>query len=270
MNESLRAEIERERKLLEIELENQEKARRKALEEAIKETTPNTGEVKVEDVKLPVNTNPKVLNVKFPYKEYGHLTLISNFDGQDNKHNKERYIYDDKMKIKDLADALGSSRKTIPKKLKTLEEKGILVKDPINPNVYKIKYTFDGKGDYIIIHRDILKKLVYVYNSETIAIYCLLCIELRKGPKILFRKEICEKIGLTLIKRNLDKVSSITESLENEGLISKESEYVTRRDERKEQVTYILATPEQYKLGIFRIRKAMKDKNKLEKKGIEI
>ncbi len=270
MNDILKQEIERERALLLKEVELQKLEEKEALEKSINEITPTAGVVKVDDVKLPINTNPKVLNAKFPYKEYGHLTLISNFDGQDNKHNKERYIYDDKMKIQDLAEALGSSRKTIPKKLKTLEEKGILVKDPINPKVYKIRYTFEGKGDYITIHRDILKKLVYVYNSETIAIYCLLCIELRNGPKMLFRKEICEKIGLTLTKRNLDKVSSITESLENEGLIGKESEYVTRRDERKEQVTYILATPEQYKLGIFRIRKAIKDKNKLEKKGIEI
>lgn len=270
MDETLKKEIESELAILKIQMKKEEDLKKKSIDSTINEITPTAGEVKVDDVKLPINTNPKVLHAKFPYKEYGHLTLISNFDGQDNKHNKERYIYNDKLKIQDLAEALGSSRKTVPKKLKILEEKGILVKDPINPKVYKIKYTFDGKGDYITIHRDILKKLVYVYNSEVIAVYCLLCIELRNGPKKLFRKEICEKIGLTLTKRNLDKISSITESLENEGLISKESEYVTRRDERREQVTYILATPEEYKLGIFRIRKAMRDKNKLEKKGIEI
>ena len=38
----------------------------------------------------------------------------------------------------------------------------------------------------------------------------------------------------------------------------------------KESVIYTLASYEQYKHGIFRIKKAMKDKTKLEKKGIEI
>lgn len=270
MNESLRAEIERERKLLEIELENQEKARRKALEEAKNEITPNTGEVKVEDVKLPINTGPNVLHVKFPYKEYAYITLESNFDQQDNKHNKERYIYDDKLNFVEIAKALGGTRQTISKNIKKLEEKGVLVKDTINPKVYKIRYTFEGKGDYITIHKDILQKLADLYKSDVIALYCWLCVNLRAGKKVLTREFICEGIGLKPTSRNLDKISSITTSLENEGLIGKEIEHNIRRGQRKDIITYILATPEEYKLGIFRIRKAMRDKNKLEKNGIEI
>ena len=115
-----------------------------------------------------------------------------------------------------------------------------------------------------------LQKLVVVYNSEVIATYCWLCVNLRTGKKVLTREFICEGIGLKPTSRNLDKISSITTSLENEGLIGKEIEYNIRRGQRKDIITYILATPEQYKQGIFRIRKAMRDKNKLEKNGIEI
>ena len=270
MNETLKNEIESELAILRKQLEEDGKTKNKSIENIVNEITPTTGEVKVEDVKLPINTNPKVLHAKFPYKEYGHLTLISNFDGQDNKHNKERYIYDDNIKIQDLAAILGGTRQTVSKNIKKLEASGIMVKDPINPKVYKIKYTFEGKGDYITIHRDILKKLVEVYKSDVIAVYCWLCIKLRNGKSVLYRESICEGVGLNITKRNLDKISSITNSLENEGLIGKEVEYLTRRDERRKQTTYILATAEEYKLGIYRIRKAMRDKISLDEKGIEI
>ena len=270
MNDILKQEIERERALLLKEVELQKQQEKEDLEKSISEITPAVGVVKVDDVKLPINTNPKVLNAKFPYKEYGHLTLISNFDGQDNKHNKERYIYDENIKIQDLAAILGGTRQTISKNLKKLEASGIMVKDPINPKVYKIKYSFEGKGDYITIHKDILQKLVDVYKSEVIAVYCWLCIKLRNGKSVLYRESICDGIGLNITKRNLDKISNITNSLENEGLIGKEIEYITRRDERRKQTTYILATAEEYKLGIYRIRKAMRDKISLNKKGIDI
>ena len=277
MNETLKNEIESELTILRKQLEEDEKTKNESIENIINEITPAKGEVKVADVKLPINTNPKVLNAKFPYKEYGHLTLISNFDQQDNKYNKERYIYDDKLNFVEIAKALGGTRQTISKNIKKLEAEGVMIKDPINPKVYKIKYTFEGKGDYITIHKDILQKLVDVYNSEVIATYCLFCVELRQGPKKMFRKDICEKLGLNATKRNLDKISNITDSLENDGLIGKESEYYTQKNkdnykqlDRKESVIYTLASYEQYKHGIFRIKKAMKEKTKLEKKGIEI
>ena len=270
MNDILKQEIERERALLLKEVELQKQQEKEALEKSISEITPAVGVVKVDDVKLPINTGPNVLHVKFPYKEYAYITLESNFDQQDNKHNKERYIYDNKLNFAEIAKALGGTRQTISKNIKKLEEKGVLVKDPINPKVYKIRYTFEGKGDYITIHKDILQKLVDVYKSEVIAVYCWLCIKLRNGKSVLYRESICDGIGLNITKRNLDKISNITNSLENEGLIGKEIEYITRRDERRKQTTYILATAEEYKLGIYRIRKAMRDKISLNKKGIDI
>ncbi len=277
MNEIIKNEINSELAILRKQLKEYENTKSKSIENIINEITPTKGEVNVEDVKLPINTHQKILNAKFPYKEYGHLTLISNFDGQDNRHNKERYIYDDKLNFVEIAKALGGTRQTISKNIKKLEAAGVMVKDSVNPKVYKIKYTFEGKGDYITIHKDILQKLVDVYNSEVIAVYYLFCVELRQGPKKIFRKDICEKLGLNVTKRNEDKISNITESLENNGLIGKESEYYTQKNkdnynqlDRKESIIYTLASYEQYKLGIFRIKKAMKEKNKLEKKGIDI
>ena len=118
MNDILQNEINSELAILRKQLEEEEKAKKKTIEDVVNEVTPISGVVKVEDVKLPINTNPKILNPKFPYKEYGHLTLISNFDGQDNKHNKERYIYDDKLNFVEIAKALGSTRQTISKNIK--------------------------------------------------------------------------------------------------------------------------------------------------------
>ena len=128
MNDILKQEIERERALLLKEVELQKQQEKEDLEKSISEIKPTTGVVKVEDVKLPINTGPNVLHAKFPYKEYGHLTLISNFDGQDNKHNKERYIYDNKLNFVEIAKALGSHRKTIAKNIKKLEEEGVMLK----------------------------------------------------------------------------------------------------------------------------------------------
>jgi len=277
MNEELKNEIQSELAILKMQMQKEEALKNELRENKINEITPTEGEIKVDDVKLPINTNPKVLNAKLPYKEYGYLTLISNFDCQDNKYNKERYIYDDKLNFVEIAKILGGTRQTISKNIKKLEAKGVMLKDPVNPKVYKLKYSFEGKGDYITIHKDILQKLVDVYSSETIATYCLFCVELRQGPKKMFRKDICEKLGLNATKRNLDKISNITDSLENDGLIGKESEYYTQKNkdnykqlDRKESVNYTLASYEQYKHGIFRIKKAMKDKTKLEKKGIDI
>lgn len=270
MNETLKNEIESELAILRKQLEEDKNAKNESIENIINEIKPTEGEINMEDVKLPINTNPKVLHIKFPYKEYAYITLESNFDQQDNKHNKERYIYNNKLNFVEIAKTLGGTRQTISKNIKKLEAEGIMIKDPVNPKVYKIKYTFEGKGDYITIHKDILQKLVDLYKSDVIALYCWLCVNLRTSRNVLTRESICEGIGLKPTSRNLDKISSITTSLENEGLIGKEIEYNIRRGQRKDIITYILATPEQYKQGIFRIRKAMRDKNKLEKKGIEI
>lgn len=263
MNYLSKEEIEFYKKKLEEEEE-------KRLEDLAKKykVAPVEGDINKIDVELPINTNKKILKTKFPYREYTHYTLESNFNEHDGgKVDQQRYIYKDKINHSKTSEVLKVSRPTLIKNFKKLEQEGILIPDEINPKVYKIKYTFDGKGDYIKVHKDILRVLVNVFNSDTIAVYYYLCARLRDSKQFLLREWIAESVGLPLDtpskkKKNLDKISDITNALESIGLIGKEEVFDIRDGHKKSRIYYTLATYEEYKSGKYRLIKALRDANK--------
>lgn len=250
--------------LMEIELQKAQEE--KLINELANQITPNTGVILVENVYLPIPTDN--IHYKNPYKDLIHYTCISNFNEFDNKHNQERFIYKNKIIFKEVAKMLNVKKSdTISKNFKKLIDLGYIVESDINDKVYMIKYSQKGKGDYVTIHKDILQKLVDVFSNDAIAVYLYMCYRLREKPSILTREWICEATQMNLTKRNLDKVSSITETLENEGLIGKHIIREVRGGKPRDLVLYSLATHEEWKSGKYRHMKADRERAKSNKKS---
>lgn len=263
-DDELKKESDLLRKELLKEIEEEEKKKAAYYEELAKQITPQKGEIKVKDVYLPIPTGE--IHYKKPYKDLMHYTLISNFNEFENKHNQERYIYKNKIIFKEVAQMLSvKDADTISRNFKKLIKMGYMVQNEVNKNVYMIKYNSDGK--YVTIHKEILKKLVSVYNNDAIAVYLYLCHRLREGNAILQREWICEGAGMNVTKRNLDKVSSITETLENDGLIGKTILTEVRNGKPRDLICYTLASHEEYKSGKYRHLKVAREQARQERKS---
>ena len=258
-------ELQRETDLVRAELlkEIEEENKRKEMyyKEAAKQLVPQKGVKKVVDKCFPIPTGD--IHYKTPYRDLMHYTIIGNFDGFENKHNQERYIYKNKIIFKEVAEMLGIKKAdTVSNNFKKLIKMGYIVQNEINDNVYMIKYSKKGKGDYVTIHKDILKKLINVYNNDAIAVYLFLCYRLRKKPAILTREWICEAVQMKPHHKNLDKISSITETLENDGLIGKTIVREVRNGKPRDLILYTLATHEEFKNGKYRHLKADRERAK--------
>lgn len=259
-----REEIELEIQRLELEKEN-DKKKSKYENEIF-----NTKEKK-EDILLPIPT--RKLNYKNPNLLLLNLTDKSKFDHVDNKIEKERYIYKEQMNREKLSEELSKNkekkitRQTISKDIKKLENLGFIVKDEINDNVYKIKYTenIQGVGDYVIIDKRIIKKLLNVCNDRAISVYLYFCYKLRKESQVITRDEICEGVGMTITLRNKQTISDITEAFERYGLIGKEEIYDVRRSKNRTLIKYTLASYEEFKNQKYNRLKILRELEKEEK-----
>lgn len=226
---------------------------------------------KKEVILLPITT--RKLNYKNPNLLLLNITDKSKFDHLDNKIEKERYVYKDELNQSKLSDELSKnkekkiSRQKISKDIKKLESLGFIVKDEINNNVYKIKYTenIQGVGDYVVIDKRIIKKLIDSYNDRAIAVYLYFCYKLRDESQIITREEICEAIGMSATLRNKQSISNITEALERYGLIGKEEIYDTRRSKNRTLIKYTLASYEEFRSQKYNILKLVREMEKEER-----
>lgn len=248
-------EIERKRLLEQLKLDKQN--RDKKYEEVLKEIIPQKGDIKVEDVNFPITT--RELHNKNPYRDYLYYTSKSNFLEWENKTQHQRYLYKNKIDKKEIEKTLNITRPTINNNFKKLQKLGFIVEDEVNPKVYRIRYSEKGSGDFVLLHKNIIKKLINVFNNDAISVYLFFCYKLREKSQIITREEICKVIKLNPTKRNLEKVSSITETLENEGLIGKMEYMDVRNKKPRTLIIYTLATYEEYKSGKYRHLKSLKE-----------
>lgn len=99
----------------------------------------------------------------------------------------------------------------------------IKIKKIKKENTYTVSYSNKNSRGYILIDDNIIKILLRNRDSATIKTYLLLKMICKNGSKIVTRSYICDNIGLTSNSTtNLNKITKITNFLEENNLIRKE------------------------------------------------
>lgn len=90
-------------------------------------------------------------------------------------------------------------------------------------NIYNVHYSNKGNKGYILVEKDTLKVLLESKNNNLIKTYLLLKLICKEDKKVISRKYLCEGIGLSSRSTtNLDKITKMTDLLQEKGLIKKE------------------------------------------------
>lgn len=148
---------------------------------------------------IPLPSHPRFMqNKDFDYQFLGRIMLDTKYGGRFNMENFDhRFIYkeqifklDEEGQVPQVAKDLGISERTLHRRLKMIMQTNLgLVEVGRNEDkklFYKINYSTDNKY-YIILHNDMLKRLVASTNSNMIKIYIVM--------KYLLTEPIHNEIG---------------------------------------------------------------------------
>ena len=104
------------------------------------------------------------------------------------------------------------------------KHKGLIkIKKIKKENTYTVSYGNKNSKGYILIDDNIIKILLRNKDSATIKTYMLLKMICKNESKIVTRSYICDNIGLSSSSStNLNKITKITNFLEENNLIRKE------------------------------------------------
>lgn len=176
------------------------------------------------------------------YVVYGYLQLNSNFD----EKNKADYrkIYIEYLNATQIAKECKktSSRNTVSKALKTLEELNLLSKDVFEDDFGKYKKLYNLDGEYVLLDFDKrpIQKLVTCLKSEGVALFLIL----KKycniyGKCTLTQKQILEMLGYNVKKDgNRKSLNLFLETLEDIGCIKIEKTFTENK--LKKNIYYCL------------------------------
>lgn len=90
-------------------------------------------------------------------------------------------------------------------------------------NVYNVHYSNKDNKGYVLVEENTLKVLLENKNNNLVKTYLLLKLICKDGKKVISRNYLCEGIGLSLRSTaNLDKITKMTDLLQEKGLIKKE------------------------------------------------
>ena len=131
---------------------------------------------------------------------------------------KERYIED--MNVSQFAKEFGVSRPTFYKKVKYLEDKGIvekIVKD--GDSIYKLPIF--QEDNYTLIAYNTLTELTNVFNSDAVKIYmvCNAFCNSKSKRAIQTREQFLEQLGYKPTRKLLQKVDDIVKALSKSEFI---------------------------------------------------
>ncbi|EGT4908143.1 helix-turn-helix domain-containing protein [Clostridioides difficile] len=176
-------------------------------------------------------------------KEFGALMLISKGSMRIMHIEKNRYLYQNKFKMEELAKQIGVARTTLErniKKLNSLDCKVLEIENSRNGIIYRLNYgTSTGYNDnvhkFVTIHHDMLQELISAFNTNAIKVYCLLCYMTTENSfKCMTEKFICEKIGLCGdSENNRSKIRKIITVFEVSKYIEVKKENKFEWDEEK-------------------------------------
>ena len=157
-----------------------------------------------------------------------HALMVASCFGTNNLKKKNisidsRTIRNEKEDIEKISH---KSWATTYKSLMKMSDKHkdlIKIKKIKKENTYTVSYSNKNSRGYILIDDNIIKILLRNRDSATIKTYLLLKMICKNGSKIVTRSYICDNIGLTSNSTtNLNKITKITNFLEENNLIRKE------------------------------------------------
>lgn len=232
-----------------------------SFEEWVKRLQPQRGVITKENWDVPIPShNGYMQNKNVDYNLLGGVMLMSNFDGLQNKFERNRYIYSNNFNHEELQALCGIGRATLyrnfSKLRKTVPTKNahkplISVENTENGAVYKINYATEGKY-FVTIPSDILKYLIKHIDKEEMRMYVFMKVQLANGSKQMQREFIADSLGMNKSsERQLKNVTKYTNTLVTNGLITKSSrieffwDEIHEREIPKTLVTYSLCTDEE-------------------------
>lgn len=175
--------------------------------------------------KIPVIIEKELLRDK--NCDYHALITISCF-GTNNLKKKNisidsRTIRNEKEDIEKTSHKSWATTYKSLMKMSTKHKNLIKVKKIKKENTYTVSYSNKNSKGYILIDDNIIKILLRNRDSATIKTYMLLKMICKNGSKIVTRSYICDNIGLASnSSTNLNKITKITNFLEENNLIRKE------------------------------------------------
>lgn len=157
-----------------------------------------------------------------------HALMVASCFGMNNLKKKNisidsKTIRNEKEDIERISHKSWSTTYKSLVKMSTKYKGLIKVKKVKKENTYAISYSNKDNKGYILIDDNIIKILLRNRDSATIKTYMLLKMICKNGSKIVTRSYICDNIGLSLgSTTNLNKITKITNFLEENNLIRKE------------------------------------------------
>jgi hypothetical protein len=157
-----------------------------------------------------------------------HALMVASCFGTNNLKKKNisidsRTIRNEKEDIEKISHKSWATTYKSLIKMSAKHKDLIKVKKIKKENTYTVSYSNKNSKGYILIDDNIIKILLRSRDSATIKTYLLLKMICKDGSKIVTRSYICDNIGLTSnSSTNLNKITKITNFLEENNLIRKE------------------------------------------------
>ena len=157
-----------------------------------------------------------------------HALMVASCFGTNNLKKKNisidsRTIRNEKEDIEKISHKSWATTYKSLMKMSAKHKNLIKVKKIKKENIYTVSYSNKNNKGYILIDDNIIKILLRNRDSATIKTYLLLKMICKNGSKIVTRSYICDNIGLTSNSTtNLNKITKITNFLEENNLIRKE------------------------------------------------
>jgi hypothetical protein len=157
-----------------------------------------------------------------------HALMVASCFGTNNLKKKNisidsRTIRNEKEDIEKTSHKSWSSTYKSLIKMSDKHKDLIKIKKIKKENTYTVSYSNKNNKGYILIDGNIIKILLGSRDSATIKTYLLLKMICKDESKIVTRSYICDNIGLTSNSTtNLNKITKITNFLEENNLIRKE------------------------------------------------
>ena len=157
-----------------------------------------------------------------------HALMVASCFGTNNLKKKNisidsRTIRNEKEDIEKISHKSWATTYKSLMKMSTKHKDLIKVKKIKKENTYTVSYSNKNSKGYILIDDNIIKILLRNRDSATIKTYILLKMICKNESKIVTRNYICDNIGLSSNSTtNLNKITKITNYLEENNLIRKE------------------------------------------------
>lgn len=157
-----------------------------------------------------------------------HALMVASCFGTNNLKKKNisidsRTIRNEKEDIEKTSHKSWSSTYKSLIKMSDKHKDLIKIKKIKKENTYTVSYSNKNNKGYILIDDNTIKILLGSRDSATIKTYLLLKMICKDESKIVTRSYICDNIGLTSNSTtNLNKITKITNFLEENNLIRKE------------------------------------------------